>query len=284
MQENRFAALATQESDSIIYIIDHTNYNVLYLNPQAKHVYHLDDSVLSSNHKCYKIFHGSDVPCAACQKNMTTYNQFHHWRNYNSQLHLFYDIRSKLIDFEGMSCCLCICDSIGVQTAQFAMHADATQSTDYLQKLSFEDLMTGLFNRNYYTMLVQNLTIEPPSTLGIIYLDLNELKYINDTLGHQQGDLLITRTAANMKAVFNQSSIRIGGDEFIIILPDITQAVFQQQLEELRARMQNDHIRISIGTSWRGTNVAISEQIAEAEYAMYLDKESFYKDKLNNSK
>lgn len=156
--------------------------------------------------------------------------------------------------------------------------------SEYLEKLSFEDSMTGLFNRNYYNMLVQGLSKHPPLCLGIVYLDLNELKYINDHLGHTQGDALIRKTATNISTIFGKDVMRIGGDEFIVILPDIAEDLFAQQLAAMRNLMYEDGIRVSIGTSWRNGNAVIAEQIAEAEYAMYRDKDAFYKEKLKQKK
>ncbi len=87
-----------------------------------------------------------------------------------------------------------------------------------LERMSFVDLLTGLYNRNRYNKTLQNLKQESPKSLGIIYIDMNGLKEINDSYGHDYGDFMIQETANLIQQVFEKDAYRIGGDEFIALL------------------------------------------------------------------
>ena len=78
--------------------------------------------------------------------------------------------------------------------------------------LHFEDSLTGLFNRNKFTMLVNSEPVETAQTepLGVAYFDLNGLKEVNDRFGHKAGDNFIIRVAKHIKKHFPQQVSREG--------------------------------------------------------------------------
>ncbi|HOF03558.1 MAG TPA: diguanylate cyclase [Atribacterota bacterium] len=101
---------------------------------------------------------------------------------------------------------------------------DITSRKEYEDKikyLSFHDKLTGLYNRAYFEEELQRLSHSRNLPISIIIGDVNNLKMINDTFGHQHGDQLLTNIAAILKSGFRKSDIisRWGGDEFSVILP-----------------------------------------------------------------
>lgn len=83
--------------------------------------------------------------------------------------------------------------------------------------MSYHDNSTTFYNRNRYIKDTQKL-FNMDTSLGIIYLDVNGLKDVNDQFGHEVGDALLVECARRMKMVFKKADFyRIGGDEFIII-------------------------------------------------------------------
>ncbi len=148
---------------------------------------------------------------------------------------------------------------------------------EQLEKLSYEDTLTGLYNRNRYNKVRTAMKKKPPQKLGIIYMDLNGLKLANDTLGHDYGDKLIRRTAKILKNAMGNDVYRIGGDEFVAICADIEQEELEIKALELRLDMAEAEIKISIGTSWRDEDVNIKEQLHEADQRMYNEKKIYYK-------
>lgn len=86
-----------------------------------------------------------------------------------------------------------------------------------LKKLSFEDSLTGLFNRNKFNQTMHSFETASFSQLGVAAIDLNGLKKVNDQMGHSAGDSLIRCTADHIAHAFPGKSYRVGGDEFLVI-------------------------------------------------------------------
>ncbi|HJD96070.1 GGDEF domain-containing protein [Mailhella massiliensis] len=149
-------------------------------------------------------------------------------------------------------------------------------------QMHFEDLSTGLYNRNKFNQVCDALREDCGERLGVAYFDLNGLKKTNDTLGHHAGDELIYRTAQHLRRVFDQKAYRIGGDEFIVIDHESQEKAFHGKVQEVMEAMQKDHLSVSTGVSWRASSCGIDEQINEADRNMYLAKKNFYSQWENN--
>ena len=159
---------------------------------------------------------------------------------------------------------------------------DVTERVKMEEKLkqsSYEDSLTGLFNRNKFNheMHIQDSAVL--KRLGILYLDLNGLKELNDSKGHAAGDELLCRTASHIKAVFPGKGYRIGGDEFVVIEDSLSQEEFRKCADRLCQIMKEDHISTAMGISWRGSCCDIVRQFEEADKKMYQDKARHYKEK-----
>ncbi len=147
-----------------------------------------------------------------------------------------------------------------------------------LERMSYMDALTGLGNRNKYTVTLQALERTPLKSLGVIYLDINGLKAVNDTYGHSYGDHLISRTADFLKNFFHTDVFRTGGDEFVVLCRDIEQEEFEAVLAEFRSRAASEEeLKLSIGGNWRKGEFNIREQIVLADELMYIDKQNYYK-------
>lgn len=149
---------------------------------------------------------------------------------------------------------------------------------EQLERLSYEDTLTGLYNRNRYNEVRTAMKKKAPDKLGIIYMDLNGLKRANDTFGHDYGDKLICRTAKILKKIIGKDTYRIGGDEFVAICPGIEKEDLEQKTGQLRQRAKEEKIEVSIGISWRDENVHIKEQLFEADQRMYEEKKIYYRE------
>lgn len=95
-------------------------------------------------------------------------------------------------------------------------------SRDSIQKVAHRDVLTGLSNRQYLVDTFPQIlvaTSKANSYLGMIFIDLDNFKLVNDTLGHSNGDLLLAAVADRFRAAADAQDevIRIGGDEFIVI-------------------------------------------------------------------
>ena len=98
-----------------------------------------------------------------------------------------------------------------------------------MQHLAHYDLLTGLPNRALFADRARQALAKAKrdqTELAVMFLDLDKFKQINDTLGHATGDLLLKEAAARMQACLRASDTvaRIGGDEFVVLLPSIEAA------------------------------------------------------------
>ncbi len=95
------------------------------------------------------------------------------------------------------------------------------QTEERLKYLSLHDSLTGLYNRAYFEEEMRRFGEKHICPVGIIVCDIDGLKLINDTLGHDAGDLLLKAVADIIKKSFREGDIvaRIGGDEFAVLLP-----------------------------------------------------------------
>lgn len=148
---------------------------------------------------------------------------------------------------------------------------------DMLVRLSFEDALTKMYNRNKFNAVIDEYQKKKPESLGIAYFDLNGLKVMNDKYGHKAGDILIRNTAACVNIVFGDCAFRIGGDEFVAIVPDVPEKEFDELIKRVSDTFAKDEISISVGTSWRGADNDITGQMHEADEKMYKNKKKYYK-------
>ena len=104
-----------------------------------------------------------------------------------------------------------------------------------LEKLAYKDFLTGGFNRTAYERDVQTY-LDTQKSFRLILLDLNELKHINDTYGHNQGDEAIRLVFNAMKTGFVQGkNYRIGGDEFAVLIEDVDAIRFKDCLDNFQS-------------------------------------------------
>jgi two-component system cell cycle response regulator len=119
-----------------------------------------------------------------------------------------------------------------------------------LQNLSLIDDLTGLYNRRGFLALAEQhlRMIQRKGAALLIYMDLDDLKLINDTCGHLEGNRALIVTANVLRACFRQSDIlaRLGGDEFCVLMTDAGQDSAQQ----VRKRLQQRADFINALSSW----------------------------------
>lgn len=147
-----------------------------------------------------------------------------------------------------------------------------------LSRLSYYDTLTGFYNRNRY-MTDLDILVREGGPVGIVYLDVNGLKDINDMYGHAAGDDILIESANRMKAVFGDCKLyRIGGDEFVVICQGIGQMVFSTRVGQLKVMFHKDEMcRAAIGSTWTQSPADIQQIVAMADAQMYEDKKAYYR-------
>jgi diguanylate cyclase (GGDEF)-like protein/PAS domain S-box-containing protein len=151
-----------------------------------------------------------------------------------------------------------------------------------LRYVSMHDSLTGLYNRTYFEEELQRISNGSYKSVGIIVCDVDGLKTVNDTLGHAFGDALIIAAATALKQACRNSDTvaRIGGDEFVVLLPgaddQVIQEICQRIGENVQRRQKNmdgKFVRLSIGSALhKGPGLDMQELFKEADKNMYYDK------------
>ncbi len=155
---------------------------------------------------------------------------------------------------------------------------DRRESHEKLQRLSFEDTLTSVYNRNKFNHDIEEYQQNPVEDIGVAYFDLNGLKEINDTEGHEAGDKLIKNAANGINSVFNGDTYRIGGDEFVVITCHIGKDVFEKNVETAIEKLKANGISVSFGVSWKNSSDNIEKQLTAADHLMYENKLLHYKE------
>lgn len=148
--------------------------------------------------------------------------------------------------------------------------------TEVLKRLSYEDALTGVYNRNKFIEVLNEAYKQKFTKLGVAYFDLNGLKIVNDLHGHSAGDELICRVANHLWQIFENKVYRTGGDEFVVVDADLDEREFCEAVHKAERNMEMDGISFSTGISWRDSNWNMEEQFEEADKLMYQEKRSFY--------
>lgn len=156
-----------------------------------------------------------------------------------------------------------------------------------LEEISMRDAMTGLYNRLGYQNQACRIFWENKKKnrdMSILFIDMDRLKYMNDTFGHECGDLAIKITA---KAILRYRpdeavAIRMGGDEFLVVLPQMEQEEIERLVGSIRAEISMQaklmglpcELSISAGSinTDMGSGRELDDYVREADEIMYLEK------------
>jgi diguanylate cyclase (GGDEF)-like protein len=150
------------------------------------------------------------------------------------------------------------------------------QKEQYLKEINY-DSMTGLRNKKAFKEDIELLNCG----CYFISIDANELKRTNDTLGHVYGDKLLTGIAENIKKIFGDYSYRTGGDEFYVILSDVTEDVVISKIKNLKDSLSSHSesgmtFSVSSGYAYSENKDDRQNSIEEADRQMYKDKQEYH--------
>jgi diguanylate cyclase (GGDEF)-like protein len=160
--------------------------------------------------------------------------------------------------------------------------AERKVAEEKMRYLSMHDSLTGLYNRTFFEEEMKRLDEEKLTNMGLIMCDVDGLKLINDSMGHDKGDSLLISTANMIKSCVRPSDIvaRVGGDEFAILLSNATQEILEnnyQKLQEhafsLDGSLSEFPLSLSIGFALRtDTKTNLNKLYVEADNNMYREK------------
>lgn len=164
---------------------------------------------------------------------------------------------------------------------------DRHSSEKMLRQLAFRDQLTGLYNRAAFTEHLSMMVRQQRRTrrnFGVIYIDLDRFKFINDSLGHQAGDTILVEVAARITSILRDSDVvaRMGGDEFVVCCPEVPNGrVLENVADKLIAKLgapydiagSQYHVGSSMGLVLSDdANLTADDLIKAADLAMYEAK------------
>lgn len=153
---------------------------------------------------------------------------------------------------------------------------DTKMRQERLHYLGYNDSLSKLYNRNNYIKVIESYKGKKLSKIGILYMDLNGLKQINDKLGHEAGDEYIKTAATVMREVFPENAYRIGGDEFVVMLKETEEKIFNEKVALFKQKAKENQVSVSCGILWKESCEDLEKTLKEADQLMYFDKEAYY--------
>ena len=248
-----------------------------YVNPAARQIYGgdpaelLGQSFLDRSHSDHRARDAAALQQVANGKDLFQYETVH-LRIDGTPRHLSMNLRPQIDDAWR------IVGAVG-------MARDITDQKNYqeqIEHLADHDAMTDLFNRHYFERQLNHSVATAKRNqrvYGLLYVDLDNFKYVNDTLGHAAGDRLLLETARVLKGRLRQGDVlaRFGGDEFTVLLQDMTHERLRYVAHEYCELFgtysfldggQRFDIRVSIGAALLdGATGSASDVMAHADLA-----------------
>lgn len=262
--------------------IHDNNFNIVRANKSAQKMLNLPSSEEFFHAKCFRYYHGTEAPpegCPSCNclktKDACSFELF--------EPHL-----NKFVEIRAIPRINAADEIVGL----IHVARDITKRKKMekkLQELSLRDDLTGLYNRRgFFTLVNHHIKIAKRQNkkLFLLYADLDNLKEINDILGHQEGDLVLSEVADILNKTYRESDIiaRIGGDEFVVFPAGSTKDNIESILRRLqgnldihnsqRDRIYNLSVSTGISTYDPESTLSVDELLAEADRLMYENKQT----------
>jgi diguanylate cyclase (GGDEF)-like protein/PAS domain S-box-containing protein len=270
--EEKYRSLVESTDDSI-YLVDR-NYRYLFIN--KKHISRMGFSGNEYLYKAYSEFHSPDETKWFIEKANKVFNTGESVRYEYKSLR---DGKYFLQTFSPVK------KADGKIVAVTVISKDITEYKileEKLHSLSLTDELTGIYNRRgFFTLAEQVLKLCKRQKKGVymLYADIDNLKKINDTFGHKEGDLALIEIADILKKSYRDSDIaaRIGGDEFVVIPIGTT----GDNIELITSRLQKAiEIHNSKGNRKYKLSVSIGVTYYDPEYPCSIDELLLKVDKL----
>src|SRR5882762_7484744 len=167
--------------------------------------------------------------------------------------------------------------------------AEKQGHSDLLRNLAMVDPLTGLYNRRFAELRLAAEVARSERKghpLTVLTVDLNNFKQINDTYGHPAGDQVLQEFASRLNKVIRGSdlAVRLGGDEFLVVLPECTLEQLELVLHRLSSfelDWQGRKIPVSFSAGWKDYEMGErpEEMLARADEALYTNKRATKKGK-----
>lgn len=149
--------------------------------------------------------------------------------------------------------------------------------TKQIEESATKDQLTKCYNRKALRWAYAG-DFDKNNSIAIIMCDLNGLKRMNDTKGHEAGDKYLCDAAEGMISCFGEKQVyRVGGDEFVIVLLDVAKEEVERLVERLKMYMELKQVSVAIGMAYRHNSKEPFENILrDADKKMYVEKKQYH--------
>ncbi len=148
---------------------------------------------------------------------------------------------------------------------------------DMLFEMTYHDGLTGLLNRKAYKEYIEEKRYNPANNAGVVFLDTNGLKEINDIQGHFAGDELLIKTAEILEKHFDSDLIyRISGDEFVVVSENTNRAYFENKIEAIHKDISDNEDLAAVGSFFQEGKGDVEQMVKRAEKIMRVAKQNYY--------
>lgn len=167
----------------------------------------------------------------------------------------------------------------------FHDNSEKIKRIEKIKYLSYHDQLTGVYNRHFYEAEIRRLDVKRNLPLSLLMLDVNGLKLTNDAFGHLAGDELLKKVATILQEVCRSDEIiaRIGGDEFVLLLPKTDGEAAEELVKRLYSKFENiviNSVKVSVSIGW-ATKYSESDLVDD----IFVQAEEFmYKRKISESR
>ncbi len=252
----------------VVRIVDVENTEILELNA--------DGRISSTRHACYQVW-SKEHRCENCISARAFMEKTQHTKLEFTADHRAFQVISKYIELDGRGVVLELVIELKDEVLLGTWSRDILYDriSDYTRGL-YRDSLTNAYNRRYLSEQLAGLH----TRAGIAMMDVDNFKQLNDQFGHVEGDVALKMVADTVSICLSKqdSLIRYGGDEFLIITGDSDAEHFQQRLEQIRRKVEAlslpcspaQQLTVSIGGIYGDLSPA--EAIAEADFRMYRAK------------
>lgn len=248
---------------------------VRIINPKTHEVLNVDASgnVEESNQKCYKLWKRKES-CQNCSVLETLQSE-----NWISKLEMkdgrLYSVFVKRAMFGGQDCVLEVAMQIEEDVKEMKPEIGFWPDAFTLQNF-YKDSLTKTYSRAYLENFMPNFQ----DAKGVIVVDVDKFKEINDTYGHIVGDEALKHISMVIKSCLREEDImiRYGGDEFLVILKEIGETEFYRTIRRIKQQVldsvfeNNNKVHCSVSVGGAYCVMPLAKAIADADRAMYQDK------------
>lgn len=190
-----------------------------------------------------------------------------------------YQVIARYVEIEGEPCVIEMINRLDDETL---MDSEGRQNlvsklNSYSEEL-YRDALTGVFNRRYFEDQIRDASF----CCGVAMIDLDDFKLYNDTYGHNAGDMALDTIVKTVNRCTRRTDrlIRLGGDEFLLVLPEMDEENFVQKLKQIQSQIHEAQVpgyskmRLSVSVGGVLTrDETIGEAAMRADQLMYLAKQ-----------